>query len=83
MTDLTILMPCLDEAETLAVCIGTAQAWAAGRPDVEVLVADNGSTDGPIAITESSGARVVHGTERGYGAALRPLPLDRKSPHIR
>ncbi|MFN3449032.1 MAG: glycosyltransferase family 2 protein [Roseococcus sp.] len=70
--ELTILMPCLNEAETLALCIRDAQAFLA-RSGIagEVLVADNGSTDGSQAIAESLGARVVPVAERGYGAALR------------
>ena len=70
--DLTILMPCLNEAETLAVCIEKAQlglqrAGVSG----EVLIADNGSTDGSQAIAEKAGARVVSVKEKGYGSALR------------
>ncbi len=70
--ELTILMPCLNEAETLAACIREAQDYLA-RSGVagEVVVADNGSTDGSQAIAESLGARVVPIPERGYGAALR------------
>jgi hypothetical protein len=70
--ELTILMPCLNEAETLALCIADAQAYLA-RSGIagEVLVADNGSTDGSQAIAQSLGARVVSVAERGYGAALR------------
>jgi hypothetical protein len=69
--ELTILMPCLDEAETLAVCIGKAQGFLK-RTGIagEVLVADNGSTDGSPAIAEAAGARVVRVPVRGYGAAL-------------
>lgn len=68
---LTILMPCLNEAETLGVCIRKAKAWIdrAGI-DAEVLVADNGSTDGSQLLAESLGARVVAVSQRGYGAAL-------------
>ncbi len=69
--ELTILMPCLNEAETLATCIGKARDYLA-RSGVagEVLVADNGSTDGSQAIAEASGARLVKAEQRGYGAAL-------------
>ncbi|MEM6798597.1 MAG: glycosyltransferase family 2 protein [Planctomycetota bacterium] len=64
-------MPCLNEADTLATCIEKAQrairdAGIAG----EVLVADNGSTDGSIEIAKRLGARVVNVPEKGYGAAL-------------
>ena len=70
--ELTILMPCLDEAETLETCINKAQAFLARASiDGEVVIADNGSTDGSPRIAEELGARVVHVTEKGYGAALR------------
>lgn len=70
--ELSIVMPCLNEAETLAVCIEKAQKGlkAAGISG-EVLVADNGSTDGSIQIAEKGGARVVHVATKGYGNALR------------
>ena len=70
-TELTILMPCLNEAETLATCIGKAFAWLE-RSGVsgEVLIADNGSTDGSQAIAIAAGARVVAVTAKGYGSAL-------------
>ena len=69
--ELTILMPCLNEAETLAVCIDKARAFLT-RSGIrgEVLIADNGSTDGSQAIAEQHGARVVAVPARGYGAAL-------------
>jgi glycosyltransferase involved in cell wall biosynthesis len=68
---LTILMPCLDEAETLALCINKANAWASKSGiATEVLIADNGSTDGSQAIAESLGARVISVKQRGYGSAL-------------
>ncbi len=70
--ELTVLMPCLNEARTVAVCIRKAQAFLdAHRIDGEVVVADNGSTDGSQALARSCGARVVDVAERGYGAALR------------
>jgi hypothetical protein len=69
--DLTILMPCLNEAETLAICVRQAvDAIKASNISGEVLVADNGSTDGSQAIAEAEGARVVNVPTRGYGAAL-------------
>jgi hypothetical protein len=69
--ELTILMPCLNEAETLGVCIEKAQRFLA-RTGIrgEVLIADNGSTDGSQDIARKLGARVVSIPRRGYGAAL-------------
>ena len=70
--DLTILMPCLNEAETLERCILKAQR---ALKDLglrgEVLIADNGSTDSSVDIAERNGARVVPIAEKGYGSALR------------
>ncbi len=68
----SVVMPCLNEADTLEVCI--QKAWKAMRSNTisgEVIVADNGSTDGSIEIAERNGARVVHVKGRGYGAALQ------------
>jgi hypothetical protein len=69
--ELTILMPCLNEAETLGVCIEKAQRYLK-RSGVsgEVVIADNGSTDGSQDIARRLGARVVDVPRRGYGAAL-------------
>lgn len=69
--ELTILMPCLNEAETLEVCIRKAQGFLE-RSGIagEVLISDNGSTDGSQEIAQRLGARVSHAPRRGYGAAL-------------
>ncbi len=70
--ELSIVMPCLDEARTVGVCVGKARAYLAARGIAgEVIVADNGSTDGSIQIAERAGARVVPVAARGYGNALR------------
>lgn len=68
---LTILIPCLNEAETLASVIGQAREFAQ-RSGIshEILVADNGSEDGSQDIAASLGAQVVPVAQRGYGAAL-------------
>jgi len=69
--ELSIVMPCLNEAETLETCIKKAQTWLAEAAcDGEILIADNGSSDGSIEIANRCGARVVHVPVRGYGAAL-------------
>jgi glycosyltransferase involved in cell wall biosynthesis len=69
--ELTILMPCLNEAETIARCIGKARSFLLRNRIVgEIVVADNGSTDGSQAIAEANGARVVDVPHRGYGNAL-------------
>lgn len=70
--DLSVVMPCLNESLTLGTCIRKAQATIE-RLGIrgEVIVADNGSTDGSQALAESLGARVVPITARGYGSALR------------
>jgi hypothetical protein len=72
MPELTILMPCLDEAATVAACVAKARAFLQRTAiDGEVLVADNGSVDGSAALAAAAGARVINVAERGYGAALR------------
>jgi len=72
MPELTILMPCLDEAETIRSCVAKARGFLERTGiDGEVLVADNGSSDESRAFAEAAEARVIHVVERGYGAALR------------
>jgi glycosyltransferase involved in cell wall biosynthesis len=70
--ELTVVMPCLNEADTLAACIRKARlGLEAAGVNGEVLVADNGSTDGSVEIARQLGARVVAVTEKGYGHALK------------
>jgi hypothetical protein len=69
--ELSILMPCLNEVRTLPSCIRKAQRFLVDHGvNGEVIIADNGSTDGSIEMAESLGARVVRVRQRGYGAAL-------------
>jgi glycosyltransferase involved in cell wall biosynthesis len=71
IVEISIVMPCLNEADTLAVCIRKAlAAIEEHRIRAEIIVADNGSTDGSQQIAESLGARVVPVAMRGYGSAL-------------
>jgi len=68
---LSILMPCLNEAETLEICIKKANQWISrSKIDCEIIIADNGSTDGSQAIAIANGARVVSVFQKGYGSAL-------------
>ena len=69
--DVSVVLPCLDEAVTVERCVRQAvDAIAGAGLRGEVIVADNGSTDGSPELAERAGARVVHVTERGYGAAI-------------
>jgi glycosyltransferase involved in cell wall biosynthesis len=69
-TDVSVIMPCLNEAATVATCVRKARAaLAAAGLDGEVVVADNGSADGSPALALAAGARVVSAPVRGYGAA--------------
>src|SRR5437762_73681 len=70
--EVSVVMPCLNEARTVATCVTKALACL-GRLGVrgEVVVADNGSTDGSQDLARAAGARVVPAETRGYGAALQ------------
>ena len=69
--EVSIVMPCLNEARTLATCIKKAQLFLKEHGiSGEVIVADNGSTDGSVEIAGNLNARIVRATVRGYGAAL-------------
>lgn len=68
----SIVMPCLNEAETLATCITKARSFLRlSQIPGEILIADNGSTDGSVAIAQSMGVHVIHVNQKGYGNALR------------
>jgi glycosyltransferase involved in cell wall biosynthesis len=79
----SVVMPCLNEAETLGRCIAAARdaLEAAGMPG-EIIVADNGSTDGSPDIASQAGARVVRAAERGYGSALAAGIAAARGRHI-
>jgi glycosyltransferase involved in cell wall biosynthesis len=65
-------MPCLNEEETVGICVGKATSWLATEGlSGEVIVVDNGSTDRSAALAERAGARIVREERRGYGSALR------------
>ncbi len=65
-------MPCLNEAETLAICINKAQSFLNKNQIIgEIIVADNGSTDGSISIATSLSAIVINAEQKGYGSALK------------
>ncbi|MGI8890860.1 MAG: glycosyltransferase family 2 protein [Chthoniobacterales bacterium] len=69
--EIAIVMPCLNEVETVATCVEKAVRWLEqAGVDGEVIVADNGSTDGSQQAAEAAGARVVPVSEKGYGSAL-------------
>jgi glycosyltransferase involved in cell wall biosynthesis len=70
--DVSVVIPCLNEANSIGICVEKAlEAFRAAGLRGEVVVADNGSTDGSVEIAEKLGARVVPVARRGYGAALR------------
>lgn len=69
--EVSIVLPCLNEAQTLEMCLRKANlAIATHRLHAEIIVADNGSTDGSDHLAETAGARVIFVREKGYGAAL-------------
>jgi hypothetical protein len=69
--ELTVVMPCLNEAETVGICIEKANSWMQqAGVNGEVIIADNGSSDASQALARAAGARVVHVEEEGYGSAL-------------
>lgn len=70
--ELSIVLPCLNEERTLAVCIQKARSFLNQHAIAgEIIIADNGSTDKSVEIAEAHGAKVVHVAEKGYGNALK------------
>jgi len=70
--ELSVVMPCLNEQETVGVCVRKALASLRTAGILgEVIVGDNGSTDGSVEIAEKEGARVIHVADKGYGNALK------------
>jgi glycosyltransferase involved in cell wall biosynthesis len=81
--EVSIIMPCLNEADTLAACISKArQALNEQKIAGEIIVADNGSTDGSQAIATKLGARLVNVREKGYGSALMAGILAARGKYI-
>src|SRR5262249_35598219 len=71
LPEVTVVMPCLNEADTVGTCVEKAVRTLREHAIAgEVIVADNGSTDGSAEIATTEGARVVRVAERGYGNAL-------------
>src|SRR6266850_4513133 len=81
--DVSVVIPCLNEANSLAYCVDKAMgAFRDAGLSGEVIVADNGSTDASVQIAEEHGARVIRVAERGYGAALRAGITAARGPFI-
>jgi glycosyltransferase involved in cell wall biosynthesis len=81
--ELSVVMPCLNESETVGVCVRKALAslHEAGIRG-EVIVGDNGSTDGSVELAQSEGARVIHIAEKGYGSALKGSILAARGKYV-
>lgn len=83
MPGVSIVIPCLNEKATIAEAVHDARAaFKKWNGNVEVVVADNGSTDGSAALAQHAGARVVSVAERGYGAALKAGFAAARNPYL-
>ena len=81
--ELSIVMPCRDEAETLERCVAKARRYLdTASVDGEIIVVDNGSTDGSGALARRLGVRVVEVADPGYGSALLGGSLDARGNFV-
>ena len=81
--EISIVMPCLNEAETIEICIQKANNFLdTNNIDGEVVVGDNGSTDGSQQIAAKNGARVISISKKGYGAALQGAIAATKGKYV-
>ena len=81
--DITIVIPCLDEEDTIGICLAKIEKVKRTENfSIEVIVADNGSKDRSIKIAESYDARVISVAQKGYGAALMGGITQAKAPYI-
>lgn len=81
--ELTILMPCLNEEQTIGKCIKKADEFIKkNNIDAEILIADNGSTDNSVKIAEELGARVITVQDKGYGNVLRAGTKEAKGTFV-
>lgn len=83
IVDVSVVMPCLNEADAIAACIDEAlRSVAAMGLSGEVVVVDNGSTDDSVAVALAAGARVIHEPERGYGNACRRGMIEARGRYL-
>ena len=81
--ELTVVIPCLNEEDTLGLCLSKLERVAKNENlKLEVIVADNGSKDDSIDIASKFGARIIHVSRRGYGAALMGGIQKANAPYI-
>lgn len=83
VTSLSIVMPCLNEEQTIASCISKAKNFIQGLTvPAEILIADNGSRDNSVPICNQSGVRCISVPVKGYGAALHQGVLQANGSHV-